>query len=93
LRALAELCGLSINAISLIGAVNSPTVSSFIAAPPLNVAITDFFQDEVGQTMIFVKRDLGLRSDNSSVMMESLGIGLFNQQLEHSDHIQQELGI
>ena len=32
--------------------------------------------------MVLVKRDLGLRSHSNGVEMESLGIGLFNQQLE-----------
>jgi transcriptional regulator with XRE-family HTH domain len=85
LRAVAERCGLSINAISLIErGENSPTVSSLHRlATALNVPITDFFQEETTrQTTIFVKRDLGLRSHSNGVVMESLGIGLFNQQLE-----------
>jgi len=84
LRAVAERCGLSINAISQIErGENSPTVSSLHRlATALNVPITDFFQEETRQTTVFVKRDLGLRSQSSGVMMESLGIGLFNQQLE-----------
>jgi transcriptional regulator with XRE-family HTH domain len=84
LRALAELCGLSINAISLIErGENSPTVSSLHRlATALNVPITDFFQEEAKQTVVFIKRDKGLRSQSDGVVMESLGIGLFNQQLE-----------
>lgn len=84
LRALAERCGLSINAISQIErSESSPTVSSLHRlATALNVPITDFFQEEARQTMVFVKRGLGLRSHNDGVVMESLGIGLFNQQLE-----------
>jgi transcriptional regulator with XRE-family HTH domain len=84
LRALAELCGLSINAISQIErGENSPTVASLHRlATAMNVPITDFFQDEARQTTVFVKRDLGLRSQSNGVIMESLGIGLFNQQLE-----------
>jgi len=84
LRALAERCGLSINAISQIErGENSPTVSSLHRlATALDVPITDFFQDEARQTMVFVKRDLGLRSQSNGVVMESLGIGLSNQQLE-----------
>jgi len=81
---LAELCGLSINAISQIErGENSPTVASLHRlATAMNVPITDFFQDEARQTTVFVKRDLGLRSQSNGVIMESLGIGLFNQQLE-----------
>lgn len=84
LRALAERCGLSINAISQIErGENSPTVSSLHRLSiALNVPITDFFQEENRQTIVFVKRDLGLRSQSDGVVMESLGIGLYNQQLE-----------
>src|SRR4030042_4725949 len=84
LRALAERCGLSINAISQSErSENSPTVSSLHRlSNALNVPITDFFQEETRQTIVFVKRDLGLRSQSDGVVMESLGIGLFNQQLE-----------
>lgn len=84
LRALAEKCGLSINAISLIErGENSPTVSSIHRlATALNVPITDFFQEEARQTMVFVKRNLGLQTESNGVVMESLGIGLYNQQLE-----------
>jgi transcriptional regulator with XRE-family HTH domain len=83
LRALAERCGLSINAISQIErGENSPTVASLHRlATALNVPITDLFQDETRQTTVFVKRALGLRSQSSGVVMESLGIGLFNQKL------------
>lgn len=84
LRALAEECGLSINAISLIErGENSPTVSTLHRlASALNVPITDFFQEESRQTTVFVKRDQGLRSQSDGAVMESLGIGLFNQRLE-----------
>jgi transcriptional regulator with XRE-family HTH domain len=84
LRALAQRCGLSINAISQIErGENSPTVSSLHRlATALNVPITDFFQEEARQTTVFVKRDLGLRAQSKGVVMESLGVGLFNQQLE-----------
>jgi transcriptional regulator with XRE-family HTH domain len=84
LRALAQLCGLSINAISQIErGENSPTVSSLHRlATALDVPITDFFQEEARQTTVFVKRDRGLRAQSDGVVMESLGVGLFNQQLE-----------
>jgi transcriptional regulator with XRE-family HTH domain len=84
LRALAKRCGLSINAISLIErGENSPTVSTLHhLASAFNVPITDFFQEEARQTTVFVKRDMGLRSQSDGAVMESLGIGLFNQQLE-----------
>ena len=84
LRALAERCGLSINAISQIErGENSPTVATLHRlATALNVHITDFFQEETKQTLILVKRNQGLRSQSNGVLMESLGIGLFNQQME-----------
>lgn len=84
LRALADLCGLSINAISLIErGENSPTVSTLHRlASALKVPITDFFQGEARQTVVFVKRSLGLRTQSNGVVMESLGVGLFNQQIE-----------
>jgi transcriptional regulator with XRE-family HTH domain len=84
LRALAERCGLSINAISLIErGENSPTVSTLHRlATALNVRITDFFQEGAKQTIVLVKRNLGLHSQSNGVVMESLGIGLSNQQLE-----------
>jgi transcriptional regulator with XRE-family HTH domain len=84
LRALAEECGLSINAISLIErGENSPTVSTLHRlADALHVPITDFFQEESRQTTVFVKCNQGLRSQSDGCVMESLGIGLFNQRLE-----------
>src|SRR4030042_2705083 len=84
LRALAERCGLSINAISQIErGENSPTVSTLHRlATALNLPITDFFQSEVRQTVIYTKQDTGLRSQTAGAVMESLGIGLSNQQLE-----------
>jgi len=84
LRALAEACGLSINAISLIErGENSPTVSTLHRlAIALGVPITYFFQEESKQTVTFIKRNMGLRSQSDGAVMESLGIGLFNQQME-----------
>lgn len=84
LRALAERCGLSINAISLIERCeSSPTVSTLQRlSTALNVPITDFFQEEARQTTVFIKHNQGLRSQSNGAVMESLGIGLYNQQLE-----------
>jgi transcriptional regulator with XRE-family HTH domain len=84
LRALAERCGLSTNTISLIErSENSPTVSTLQRlAIGLKVPITDFFQDETKQTVVCIKRATGLCTQSTGVMMESLGIGLSNQQLE-----------
>jgi transcriptional regulator with XRE-family HTH domain len=84
LRALSERCGLSINAISQIErGENSPTVSSLHRlAGALNIPITDFFHHEEKQVAVFVKRNSGLRAQSDGLTMESLGIGLLNQQLE-----------
>jgi transcriptional regulator with XRE-family HTH domain len=84
LRALAERCGLSINAISLIErGQNSPTVATLHRlATALGVPITDFFQQKAGQTLVFIQRGSGLQAHTNGVAMESLGIGLQNQQLE-----------
>lgn len=84
LRALAERSGLSINAISLIErGQNSPTVSSLhLLASALEVSITDFFTEERDQPVVFVPPPARLRAQADGVTMESLGIGLRNQQLE-----------
>jgi transcriptional regulator with XRE-family HTH domain len=84
LRALAKLCGMSANAISLIERnENSPNVSSLHQmAVALDVPITDFFYDEREPTTLFVKREQGVRYRNNEVELESLGMGLPNQQLE-----------
>lgn len=84
LRALSERSGLSINAISQIErAENSPTVSTLHRlATALDISITDFFQEEDRQTVVYVKRDRGLRSRSNGVTIESLGIGLSDQKLE-----------
>jgi len=84
LRALSNRCGLSANAISLIErGKNSPTVSSLHRlATALEVPITDLFQEETRVNAIQVKQAQGLRFQNNSTTIESLGIGLPNQQLE-----------
>lgn len=84
LRALAALCGMSANAISLIERCeNSPTVSSLHQlALALDVPITDFFVPEEEETAVFIKHDKGMRYRNDGVELESLGVGLQNQQLE-----------
>jgi len=84
LRALAERCNLSINAISLIErGENSPTVSSLhLLATALGVKITDFFEDAREHAVVLVRRDQRLATQGDGLLMESLGIGLRNQQLE-----------
>lgn len=84
LRALAERCGLSANAISLIErGENSPTVSSLERlAAALSVPITAFLEKQNEQTTIFVRPEHRLRSKIDGIQLDSLGIGLHNQQLE-----------
>jgi transcriptional regulator with XRE-family HTH domain len=84
LRALAERAGLSMNAISLIErGENSPTVSSLHRlATALGIPITTFFEDDHDQDVVFVAPQQRLRSTANGITMESLGIGLRNQQLE-----------
>ena len=84
LRALAERCNLSINAISLIErGENSPTVSSLhMLATALGVKITNFFEDPHEHAVVYVRYDQRLATQSHGLRMESLGIGLSNQQLE-----------
>jgi transcriptional regulator with XRE-family HTH domain len=84
MRALAERCSLSINAISLIErGENSPTVSSLhMLATALDVKITDFFEAPSERAVVFVRRDQRLATQGDGLLMESLGIGLRHQQLE-----------
>jgi transcriptional regulator with XRE-family HTH domain len=84
LRTLADQCGLSANAISLIErGENSPTVSSLQRlAAALDVPITRFFEEQHEQTTVFVLPEQRLRSQVKGIQLESLGIGLRNQQLE-----------
>lgn len=81
LRKLAELCGLSINAISRIErGENSPTVSSLHQlASALEVPITDFFMSEHEQSIVFVKGEDRLLTERDGMAIESLGIGLRQQ--------------
>ncbi len=84
LRALSERCGLSINTISLIErGENSPTVSSLhLLSTALEVPITVFFEQEQEQTVVHLRPPYRLRSEANGIQMDSLGIGLRNQQLE-----------
>jgi len=84
LRALAERCGLSANAISRIErGENSPTVASLqLLAAALNVPITELFRSVENRTIVFVKCAERMRSQRGGMSIESLGAGLHNQQLE-----------
>jgi transcriptional regulator with XRE-family HTH domain len=82
LRALAELCDLSPNTISLIErGVTSPSVSTLHRlAMALGVSITSLFDDRVEKARIILTRaDERPRSGSASVVLESLGAGLEEQ--------------
>jgi transcriptional regulator with XRE-family HTH domain len=84
LRSLAKQCDLSANAISLIErGENSPTVSSLHKLSlALDVPITDFFVRKESLSAVHVKKGEGMKYENGGLVLESLGIGLSNQQLE-----------
>lgn len=83
-RALAELSGLSANAISRIErGESSPTVSTLHRlATALSVPITEFFQAHAEATTIVMRRNRRPRSRGEGILIESLGVGLPAQQLE-----------
>jgi transcriptional regulator with XRE-family HTH domain len=84
LRALSSHCGLSINAISQIErGVSSPTLSSLhMLATALGVPVTALLEDGAEQPVVFLKRHQRQRSDGKGLVMEGLGAGLPEQQLE-----------
>lgn len=84
LRALAEACDLSVNAISMIErGESSPRVSSLhLLAQALNVRITDFFESEEQRSVVLVRRDERPLTKGEEIAIESVGTGLRNQQLE-----------
>ena len=82
LRALAELCELSPNTISLIErGITSPSVSTLQRlATALGVPITSFFTESVERMQVIMTRAQDrARSGSGSVVLESLGYGLQEQ--------------
>lgn len=82
LRALADLCELSPNTISLIErGATSPSVSTLHRlATALGVHISDFFVEPGTKTRVLLTRaDERARSGSSNVKLESLGYGLDEQ--------------
>jgi transcriptional regulator with XRE-family HTH domain len=82
LRALAELCELSPNTISLIErGLTSPSVSTLQKlATALGVAINSFFvEPEDVKKVIVTRQGQRTRSGSASVILESLGYGLEGQ--------------
>jgi transcriptional regulator with XRE-family HTH domain len=84
LRALAELSGLSTNAISRIErGENSPTVASLrLLANGLEAPITDFFKNESEEVTVFVPAEHRSHTRTIGQLIESLGTGLPDQNLE-----------
>ncbi len=84
LRALADLSGLSTNAISLIErGDNSPTVSSLHSlATALEVPVTAFFEQHTDGQVIHTMKNCRPTSETAGVKMENLGSGLPHQQIE-----------
>ncbi len=84
LRALAEACDLSVNAISMIErGESSPRVSSLhLLAQALNVRITEFFESEDSCSVVLVRKAERPRTGSDGLSLESVGSGIRNQQLE-----------
>lgn len=82
LRALAELCELSPNTISLVErGATSPSVSTLQRlATALGVHINSFFVDPAEKVQLILTRaDERIRSGSASVVLESLGYGIEDQ--------------
>lgn len=82
MRALAEMCDLSPNTISLVErGVTSPSVSTLQRlATALGVPITYFFTEPIEKMQVILTRpDERARSGSSRVILESLGYGLEQQ--------------
>jgi len=84
LRALAELCGLSPNTISLVErGKTSPSVATLHRlATALGVSMTFFFEEGKRRDVVFVQADRRARTRSDSVIMENLGSGLRAQVME-----------
>jgi transcriptional regulator with XRE-family HTH domain len=84
LRALAELCGLSANTISLVErGKTSPSVATLHRlATGLGVSMTFFFEEAERREVVFVRADHRARTRSDSVIMENLGSGLRGQTME-----------
>jgi transcriptional regulator with XRE-family HTH domain len=84
LRALAGLCGLSANTISLVErGKTSPSVATLHRlATALGVSMTFFFEEKERREVVFVKADRRARTRSDSVVMDNLGSGLRDQTME-----------
>jgi len=84
LRALAALCSLSVNTISLVErGKTSPSVATLHRlAIALGVRMTFFFEEEEQRSVVFVKADRRTRTRGDNMIMENLGSGLHDQTME-----------
>jgi transcriptional regulator with XRE-family HTH domain len=84
MRDLAQKCGLSANAISLIErGENSPTISSLKRiSEALGISISDLFENDPEQSIVHLKYAQGMKIKKSNFTSESLGYGLPNQRIE-----------
>jgi len=84
LRDLAEMSGLSTNAISKIErGINSPTVASLHQlSSALGVQIASLFRQDIHNISVFVKASKITKMNGEGLVIESLGSGLPNQKLE-----------
>lgn len=85
MRALAELCELSPNTISLVerGATSPNVATLHRLALALGVPITAFFEEGEKQVEVLLTRaDERPRTGSASVLLESIGSGLADQTLE-----------
>lgn len=84
LRILAQRCGLSTNAISLIErGETSPSIATLHKlATALGIGITEFFDDADEQAVVYTPAGARLSTSGNGLLMESLGIGLQDQRIE-----------
>jgi transcriptional regulator with XRE-family HTH domain len=84
LRTLAERCGLSANAISLIErGENSATISSLDKiSEALNIPIDDLFKKNQKEFVFYLRSGEGLKKKSYNFEIETLGFGFEDQQIE-----------
>lgn len=84
LRELADRCGLSANAISLIErGLNSPTVSSLKnLSEALGVPVKELFEPSQDFSIVHIKNSRGMKIKKNNFEIENLGYGFPNQRIE-----------
>jgi len=84
LRSLADKCGLSANAISLIErGENSPTIASLLRlTEALEISLNDFFNQSQSIPIVHIKNFGGMHIENTNCIIKSLCYGFPNPQIE-----------